>query len=56
MRSRKVNDIVGNSKSGDVYFKRIEIGESNANDGQENEDYVEMVKSDVKCISGHSLH
>ena len=53
MRSRNVNDIVGNGKSSNVHFKRIEIAESNANDVQENEDYVEMVQSDVKCISGH---
>ena len=43
LRSRKVNDMVGNSKSNDVHFKRIEIDESNANDVQENEGYVEMV-------------
>ena len=43
MRSRNVNDIVGNGKSSNVHFKRIEIAESNANDVQENEDYVEMV-------------
>ena len=42
LRSRKVNDIVGNSKSNDVDFKRIEIDESKTNDVQENEDYVEM--------------
>ena len=52
-RSRKVNEIVGNNKSSDVALKRIEIGESNANDVQENEDYVEMVQGDVNCISGH---
>ena len=51
----KVNDIVGNSKSSDVDFKRIEIGESNANDVLENEDYIEMVQADVNCISGHPL-
>ena len=53
LRSRKVNDIVGNSKSDDVDFKCIEIDESNTNDVQENEDYVEMVRGDVNCISGH---
>ena len=53
LRSRKVNDIVGNSKSNDVDFKRIEIGELNRNDVQQNEDYVEMVQGDVNCISGH---
>ena len=53
LRSRKINDIVGNSKSNDVDFKRIEINESKANDGQENEDYVEMVQGGVNCISGH---
>ena len=53
LRSRKVNDMVGNSKANDVDFKRIEIDESNANDVQENEDYVEMVQGDVNCISGH---
>ena len=52
LRSRKVNDIVGNSKSDDVDFKCIETDESNANDVQENEDYVEMVQGDVNCISG----
>ena len=44
MRSRKINDMVGKSKSNDVDFKRIEIDESNVNDVQENEDYVEMVQ------------
>ena len=53
LRSRNVNDIVGNGKSSNVHFKRIEIAESNANDVQENEDYVEMVQGDVNCISGH---
>ena len=53
MRSRKVNGIVGNSKSNDVDFKRIEIGESNANDVQKKEDYVEMIQGDANCISGH---
>ena len=53
LRSRKVNDIVGNSKSNDVDFKRIEIDESNANDVQENKDYIEMVQGDKNCISGH---
>ena len=53
LRLRKVNDIVGNNKSNYVDFKRIEIDEANANDVQENEDYVEMVQSDVNCISGH---
>ena len=43
-----------NSKSNDVDFKRIEIDESNANDVQENEDYVEMVQGDMNCASGHS--
>ena len=27
--------------------------ESNTNDVQEDEDYVEMIQGDVKCISGH---
>ena len=36
--------MVGKSKSNDVDFKRIEIDESNVNDVQENEDYVEMVQ------------
>ena len=27
--------------------------ESKSNDVQENEDYVEMVQSDMNCISGH---
>ena len=54
LKSRKANDIVGNSKSNDVDFKRIEIDESNANDVQENEDYVEMVQGAMNCISGHS--
>ena len=53
LRSRKVNDIVGNSKSDDVDFKCIEINESDTNDVPENEDYVEMVQGDVNCISGH---
>ena len=53
LRSRKVNDMVGNSKSDDADFKRIEIDESNANDLQENEDYVEIVQGDVNYISGH---
>ena len=53
MRSRKVNDIVAKSNSNNVDFICIEIGESNANDVQENEDYVEMVQGDVNCISGH---
>ena len=43
LRSRKVNGMVGNSKSNNADFKRIEIDESNSNDLQENEDYVEMV-------------
>ena len=43
-------DMVGNSKSNDVDFKRIEIDESNANNVQENKDYIEMVQSDVNCI------
>ena len=47
LRSRKVNDMVSNSKSNDVNFKRIEIDESNAIDVQENEDYVEMVQGDM---------
>ena len=46
-------DMVGNSKSNDVDFKRIEIDESNANNVQENKDYIEMVQSDVNCIWGH---
>ena len=54
LRSRKVNDIVGNRKSNDVDFKRIEIDESNTNDVQGTEDYVEMVQRDVNSISGHS--
>ena len=41
LRSRKVNDIVANSKSNDVDFG---IGESNANDVQENEDYEEWFR------------
>ena len=45
--------MVSNSKSIDVDFKCIEIDESNVNDVQENEDYVEMVQGDVNCISGH---
>ena len=53
LRWRKVNDMVGNSKSNDVDFKRIKIDESNTNDAQENEDYLEMVQGDVNCISGH---
>ena len=53
LRSRKVNDIVDNSKSDDVDFKCTEIDKSNTNDVQENEDYVEMVQGDVNCISGH---
>ena len=53
LRTRKVHGIVGNSKLSDVDFKAIDIGESNANDVQENEDYVEMVQGDVNCISGH---
>ena len=53
LRSSKVNDIVRNRRSNDVDFKRIEIDESNANDVQENEVYVEMVQGDVNCISGH---
>ena len=53
LRSRKVNDMVGYSKSNDVDFKRIETDESNAKDVQVNEDYVEMVQGDVNCISGH---
>ena len=53
LRSRKDNDIVGNSKSNDVDFKRIEKGESNANDVEENEDYVEMAQDGVNCMSGH---
>ena len=53
LRLRKVNDMVGNSKANDVDFKRIEIDESNANDVQENEDYIEMVQGDVNCILGH---
>ena len=48
-----VADIVGNNKSNDVDFKRIEIDEPNANDVQENEDYVEMVQDDVNRISSH---
>ena len=48
-----VADIVGNNKSNDVDSKRIEIDESNANDVQENEDYVEMVQDDVNRISSH---
>ena len=36
LRSRKVNDMVGNSKSNDVNFKCIETDESKAN-VQENE-------------------
>ena len=35
--------MVGNSKSNNVDFKRIEVDQSNSNDVQENEDYVEMV-------------
>ena len=53
LRSRKVNDIVGNSKSDDVDFKCIEIDESNTNDVQINKGYVEMVQGNVNCISGH---
>ena len=53
LRLRKVNDMVGNSKANDVDFKRIEIDESNANDVQENEDYVEMVQGGVNCISDY---
>ena len=53
LRLRKVNEMVGNSKSNDVDFKRIEIDESNANDVQENEDYVEMVQGGVNCISDY---
>ena len=53
LRLRKVNDLVGNNKANYVDFKRIEIDEANANDVQENEDYVEMVQGDVNCISGH---
>ena len=53
LKSRKVNDIVGNSKSDDVDFKCIEIDESNTNDVQINKGYVEMVQGDVNCISGH---
>ena len=45
--------MVGNSKWNGVDFKSIEIHESNANDIQENEDYVEMFQGDVNCISGH---
>ena len=30
------------------------MNESNTNDVQQNEDYVEMVQSDVNCITGHS--
>ena len=40
LRSRKVNGTVGNSKSNNANFKRIEIDEQGL---QENEDYVEMV-------------
>ena len=53
LRSRKVNDMVGYSKSNDVDFKRIETDESNAKDVKVNEDYVEMVQGDVNCISGY---
>ena len=45
--------MVGNSKSNDVNFKRIEIDESSTSDVQENKGYVEMVQGDVSCISGH---
>ena len=37
LRSRKVNDIVDNSKSNDIDFKHIQIDESNTKDIQENE-------------------
>ena len=40
LRSRKVNDMVGYSKSNDVDFKCIETDESNTKDVQVNEDYV----------------
>ena len=53
LRLRKVNEMVGNSKSNDVDFKRIEIDESNANDVQENEDCAEMVQGGVNCISDY---
>ena len=53
-RLSKVNDMVGNSKPNDVNFKRIKIDESNANDAQENEDYLEIVQGDMNCISGHA--
>ena len=53
LRSRKANDIVGNSKSNDFDFICIEIDESNTNDVQKTEDYVEMVQADVNYISGH---
>ena len=43
-------DMVGNSKSNDVDFNCIDIDESNANNVQENKDYIEMVQSDVNCI------
>ena len=56
LRSRKVNDIVGNSKPNDVDFPCIETDESNENDEQENEDYVEMVQVYMNCISGHSTN
>ena len=36
-----------------IASEMIEIHESNANDIQENEDYVEMFQGDVNCISGH---
>ena len=39
----QVNGMVGNSKSNNVDFKRIEIDQSKSNDVQENKDYVEMV-------------
>ena len=56
LKSRKVHDMVANSKSNDADFKRIEIDESNANDVQENKDYLEIVQGDVNCISGHSTN
>ena len=53
LRLSKVNDMVGNSKSNDVNFKRIKIDESNVNDVKENEHYLEIVQGDINCISGH---
>ena len=39
------------TKWNDVDFKRFEMDNSNTNDVQEDDDYVEMVQGDLKYIS-----